>query len=737
MENLSLMNLLKPTKINQIILISLGVISTPFAAFAESADDETVELSTLKISAQGEGEREANPSEEYVGSNATSVTGLSASVKETPQMVNVVTEKRMQDQQLSTVNDVLMQTPGVSVKEYDSSRQYYFARGFEITNMMIDGSQILFDPGWGTGEQNASTAMYEQVEVIKGATGLTSGSGNPSAAINLVRKRADQIEFEGSASVSVGNRSQLKSGLDVQGALSDTGHVRGRLVVDVEQEDSFRSVGDTSSQLVYGTTEIDLNDSTLLTLGGSIQSVDNNGTTWGGLPLWYDDGTRTDWDRSKTTAADWTYWNSDFQSLFAELKHQLNDDWTLNLNANYGTSKGNSQLLYVLGNSNRDTGLGISPWAGGKFDLDSEYTMVDAFAHGSFNLFDRDHEVRVGVSRAEREFTATQYAVTSTTPIGDFNAWDGTSYPEFVYGDSSLYESVKETQTALYASTKLNLTDAFKVIAGTRVTSFELDIAPGGLSISAGDSIEHNNIVTPYLGALYDLTESVTAYASYTDIFNSQGERDSTGATLDPVEGASMELGVKAGFMDDRLIASAALFDIEQDNLAQADTGQVVPGTTDQAYVAADGASSQGYELELVGAIRAGWDVQLGWTQYKAEDAQGNKVNTDQPRRQLKAYTSYQLPNDLHQWTLGGGFAWESESYATATNPITSASEEVKQESYTLVNLMAKYAATPNLTLQVNVDNLTDKTYYTNIGTFGQYAYGTPRTVSVSGLYQF
>ena len=97
----------------------------------------------------------------------------------------------------------------------------------------------------------------------------------------------------------------------------------------------------------------------------------------------------------------------------------------------------------------------------------------------------------------------------------------------------------------------------------------------------------------------------------------------------------------------------------------------------------------------------------------------------------------HQLPNDLHQWTLGGGFAWESESYATATNPITAASEEVKQESYTLVNLMAKYAASPNLTLQVNVDNLTDKTYYTNIGTFGQYAYGTPRTVSVSGLYQF
>ena len=131
------------------------------------------------------------------------------------------------------------------------------------------------------------------------------------------------------------------------------------------------------------------------------------------------------------------------------------------------------------------------------------------------------------------------------------------------------------------------------------------------------------------------------------------------------------------------------------------------------------------------------WEAQVGFTSYEVKDADGEKINTEQPRKILKTYTRYQLPGELSAFTVGGGVNWEGDSYATATNPVSGASERVEQEAFALVSLMAKYQVTPEFTTQLNIDNLTDETYYTNIGTFGQIAYGSPRTVSLTATYEF
>lgn len=718
-----------------------GMTVSPFA-FAEqpaqASKDQSVEsvpmqLAPITVSST----EEADPSLEYMGKDTRSATGLPISVKETPQSISVFTEKRMEDQRLNTINEVLGQTPGVSVKEYDSSRQYYYARGFEVTNLLIDGVPVMFDPGWGTGEQDMSTAIYEQVEIIKGPTGLMTGTGNPSAAINLVRKRAKATEFEGEAALTVGNRSQYNVTLDVANSLNTDKSVRGRMVLEQDHEDSFRDVGESARSMVYGILEADLSDKTLLTLGGSYQNVENDGATWGGLPLWYDDGSRTSWDRSKTTAADWAYWDVAHQNLFVELAHVINDDWEINARLNSGASDGDSQLLYVYGTPNETTGLGLFPWTGGKFTVDSEYKMADVFLNGRFDLLGRKHDATFGISQARREFVAHSYDVTSTSPIGDFNAWDGTGYPEFTYGTRFLYEKFTDIQTAAYGSARFNVSDKLNVITGARVTNYELDIAPGGLAIANGDKLEYNGEVTPYLGVLYDINDTWTSYASYTEIFATQGERDRNGDALDPVKGESYELGIKAGLMDNRLTLSAAAFRIVQDNLAQVDSGQTVPGTPDQAYIEAQGATSEGYELEMAGAITDSWDMQLGWTDYDAKDANGNEVNTEQPRKIFKLFTTYGLSGDLSQWTVGGGVSWEDRSYATATNAVTGLPEEVEQESFALLSFMTRYQLSNDFSLQLNIDNLTDETYYTNIGVFGQYAYGKPRSVTLTGKYSF
>lgn len=717
-------------RLSVLALAVAAMTSTPAMA------DETsvIQLDKMSVTAEGESTK-ANSDTEYVAEDTRTATGLPLDAKDTPQSVSVFTQQRMKDQNLTTLNDVLSQTAGVSVKEYDSARQYYFARGFEINTIMIDGAPTLFDPGWGTGENAANTHLYEQVDIIKGATGLTTGSGNPSAAINLIRKRAGDTELTGEVSAEAASRDGRAISADVAGALNTEGTLRGRAVVAHNRQDSFRNVGDTEQNILYLTGEADVTDSTLVTLGASIQENVNNAPTWGGIPAWYSDGSRTNYNRSKTTAADWTYWNTTHKNIFAEVRQALNEDWDLNVHYSVGTNSGRSALLYVTGSPDRNTGAGVNAYPGSKFSTETRFSLADVFLSGSYQLFGREQVASAGFSQGVREFTADSAFASSVAPIGNFNQYDGTGYPEHVWDDSFLYEEFTDTQSALYGSTRIQLTDRLWTVLGARFTNQETDRKAAAYN-DAG-KIKNDGVFLPYAGVLYDLSEVYTAYASYTEIFSAQQERNVNGDFLDPIIGKSYEVGVKAGFKNDSLIASAAVFKTIQDNLATSDTGNTVEGTTDQAYKEAEGATSKGYELELVGAITERWEAQFGWTHYQVEDADGEQVNTTQPRRILKTFTRYQLPGDLSRFTIGGGVNWESRSYGDAINPATGEAEEVEQEALTLVSLMANYQVTPEFSTQFNVKNLTDETYYTNIGTFGQIAYGTPRTVSLSATYNF
>src|SRR5690606_22172227 len=132
------------------------------------------------------------------------------------------------------------------------------------------------------------------------------------------------------------------------------------------------------------------------------------------------------------------------------------------------------------------------------------------------------------------------------------------------------------------------------------------------LYTSARYRIEHENVFTHYAGVILDLTGFLSAYASYTSIFNPQTARDRNGRYLDPLEGANYEAGLKVDLLDGRLRASGAVFRIEQDNFPVPDDGHFIPGTTDVASRPVKGVVAKGYELEMQGQPLPGWDISAG-----------------------------------------------------------------------------------------------------------------------------
>jgi outer membrane receptor for ferric coprogen and ferric-rhodotorulic acid len=661
-----------------------------------------------------------------------SATGLGLSIRETPQSVSVVTSQRIEDQNLGSLTDVVLNATGISSKELDSSRATFSARGFAIDNYQLDGVPIGWTPGGEAGESQTDMSLYERIEVVRGATGLLTGAGNPSAAINLVRKHADSREFTGTASASASRWDNYDATADVSAPVTRDGSVRARGVLSYADGDSYVDLLGNTKTVAYGTVDADVGQDTLLRAGASYQDNDPTASTWGGLPAWYSDGSRTDWPDSKTIGAEWTRWASNVTNYFASASHEFANGWTGSIEYNRAQNDADLHLLYLYGTPDRVTGLGLQP-SPYNSETSREQDSVFANVKGSYALLGREHEAVLGYQWSDQTETADTFPYIGTpAPVGNFNAWDG-SYPEPAWGSRTRDIQLDREQSGVYAASRLSLTDEANLVLGGRLADWETN----GMSYGSSVNYDDNNVFLPYVGALYDVLVDHTVYASYTEIFQPQSELDRNGRQIESIVGKGYETGVKSSFLDGTLNTTVAVFRIEEDNLAQPDPGYLVPGTVFEAYRATEGATSEGFELEMVGAITPDWIISASYTDFNAEDADNVDVNPDQPRRMFKLFTTYTLGGPLQDLTVGGGINWEDSTYTPTTNPVTGAPEDLEQDDYSLVNLMARYQITPQLSAQLNVSNLFDETYYSQIGFYDQLAFGMPRNITGELRYRF
>ena len=658
-------------------------------------------------------------------------TGLSLSLRENPQSVTVVTRQRIEDENMLSLVDVMSSTPGISVQNFDAERYSFNARGFPITNYQYDGIPTGFDIGYAGGESAVDPIIYDRVEVVRGATGLLTGAGDPSASINLVRKHADAREFKADLSVGAGTQDTYRATADLQTPFNESGTVRGRIVSAYQKNHSYLDRYENEKTVFYGVVDADVTSSTTLSVGFNYQKNDPKGSSWGGFPLWYADGTRTDWRRSLNTGADWTSWGSTTQGAFLQLEQRFDNDWRINAVASHSKNEMDGKLLYLTGWPDRVTGegMGSSPaWYLG----DRKQNSFDVKASGPFNLFGRRHEVVIGGS-ASRQYANFDYrAPLAMSDVGNFFNWNG-SYPEPEWSDDAVTGSRYTTkQAGVYGALRMSIADPLTLIVGGRYSTWKTDsVGWAGATKYSFDK----NAFTPYAGLLYDFAQNYTAYVSYTEIFNPQSYQDRSGGWLDPLEGKSYEAGIKGEWLDGKLNASAAVFQVEQDNVAQVDTGYFVPGTPNEAYRAAQGTRTRGFDLEVSGEVTPGWNVAAGWSHWTGRDGEGNAIQTNQPRSLVRLFTTYRLPGQLNRLTVGGGVNWQSHVYTDAFGP--NGEERVSQGSYAITNLMARYVFNRNLSAQLNVNNVFDRKFYSQVGFYNQGAWGAGRSAMLTMRYQY
>jgi outer-membrane receptor for ferric coprogen and ferric-rhodotorulic acid len=738
-------------KVSLLLGPALIALTAPVAAqTAEPAnaatDDRTATQDAAAAPVDGEGDIVVRGTY-TLPDRIDTATGLGLTVRETPQSVSIVTAQRILDQNLTSVRDVIENGVGVAVNETDDVRNSFFARGFEIQNTQIDGVPTAWALGGDRGETIADVSIYERVEIVRGATGLLSGAGDPSASINLVRKHADRKDWGGYLEAAGGSWDTWRVSGDIGGAVTADGRLRVRGVGRYEEGNSFTDFYKNSKLVLYGTLEADVTDDTLLRLGFSHQRNVPRGAFWGSLPTFYSDGTVAEWDRSKSTAQPWTTWTTVNQNFFATLSHDFGGGWNLTGNYNRLRNTQFTQILYLFGNVDRTTGLGLgsNPYSAYGESIQDSY---DAQLKGKLTVFGRDHDLVLGYLNSVINRQTETYAALNELPpfgnflfppAGDFLNWNENSYAFPGFAETgTINEQERIRQVGYYGALRLNLTDWLKVIGGGRIATWEQNGVAYGTVRDYGDE----DVFIPYLGALVDVTPNHRLYASYTTIFLPQNAQDRNFVQLDPVEGKAYEVGLKSAFFNEALQTSVALFRIEQDNLAQIDGPPINrPGTglPFQPYRAADGVVSEGFEVEVTGSPLPNWNVNVGYSQFKARDAMDADANTDQPRRLLKAFTTYTIPEVLGGLTFGGGANYRSSAYSNGTIPgITPAVPfRFEQPGFVVVNLMARLGVTEKLSVQANVENVLDEEYFSQVGSFSQYRYGQPRNFTIGAMYRF
>ncbi|CAM4333520.1 hypothetical protein F901_01563 [Acinetobacter dispersus] len=703
------------------LVLAMAAILLPSLAFAEGNNsNENAKLPTIAVKADENADAVTEGKKSYTAKSTNTSTKLNLSLRETPQSVKVLTREYLDDANITSFQDLLNNVTGVTVNQWDE-RQYPTARGFDVDYYLFDG----VPSNVGMEANDPDLTMYDRVELVKGANGLMTGAGNPAIAINMIRKHANSKELTGNVSTSFGSWNAWSSSADISTPLNADGSVRGRVVVKHEDTDSYMDSYEKTNNVVYAVVDADITDKTYLSMGAGYQNLERDGVRWGGLPAFYTDGTRTNFDRSKSVSSDWTYWNTDTTTAFATLKQNLFNDINLNVNYAYREVKQDTALLYSWGKLDRTTNTldSFMTWSDA---TQTKENNIDTYLSAPFTLGGLKQEIVAGFMYNQSK-KDKWYSGTPPIASGAVLDFDHPNIPLLgTIQNNNFYQSPnKTTQTGAYLAGKFSLLEPLKLITGVRVSNWKYESDDG-----VGNR-EFKNEVTPYAGLVFDFLDNYSWYTSYTSIFKPEDKRDVNRQYLDPREGKSYETGLKGEFLDGKLNAALSVFKTQQDNVAEEINGVFVPNpngglSNEKAYRSVDGVESKGVEFELDGEIRDNWNLSFGVAHFNAKDAKGEEVQTMSSRTSANLFTKY----TLDKWSVGGGLNYKSKFYTGEGN------QRISQDAYVLANLMVGYDIDSNIKAQVNLNNVFDEKYYTGIGS-NSMVYGAPRNVTLTLRYQF
>ena len=693
------------TAIRMVVLGAMASGAT--GALAQSAPkEETLQEITVVGAAEAS----------YVAKATTSATKTDTLLRDIPQAITVVTGELIRDQNMQSIADALRYVPGIVTSQGEGNRDAAVFRGNASTSdFYVDG--VRDDVQYYRDFYN-----IDSVEFLKGANAMIFGRGGSGGVINRVTRTPSWVPVR-AGSLTLGSWGNKRATVDVGQAVSETMAVRVNGVV--EDTNSYRHGVNLQRAGINPTLAIRAGANTSVVLGyehfRDERTADRGIPSHNGRP--YNTAPSSFFGNAEQSES--TLRSNAFTAL---LEHDFGNGLTLRNRTRWADYDKVYQNVYANGpvTATNTVALGAYVDTTLRTNLFNQTDLLYTLNTGSIK-----HKLAFGTELGRQ--TNDNNRVAGTFAAGQANppaSNPRTSTPVVFTAAPNPLSHTAATVVSAYLQDQIELSPQWQAVLGLRYDRFNVDyrnLMPTATGANARIEVT-DTPVSPRFGLIYKPVEPVSIYASYSKAFAPRaGEHLAsltvTNAALDPEEFDNVELGAKWDLSPD-LQASAAVYRLDRSNVIIAN-----PNVTGESLLV-DGQTTKGVELGLSGKLTSAWSVMGGYAYQDAKlkaDPRAPSVLTGKtvqmvPKHTLSLWNRYEINS---QWAGGLGVSYRDSIYAGADNA-------VELPGFTRVDAAVFYKLNQNYRLQLNVENVLDRTYYASAHNNNNITPGSPRAYRVS-----
>ena len=631
----------------------------------------------------------------YSVPNSTTATRTDTPILDTPQSIQVIPRKILEDQQVIRLDEALRNVSGVTFGGTDLGRNLDFSiRGFDDATILRNGFRQ-FDAG-GTFPE---TANLEQIEVLKGPAAVLFGEIQPGGVINLVSKRPLSEPYY-DIQAQFGNRSLIRPSIDISGPLTSDGNLLYRLNAVYQSGDEIQDFDtDIERFLIAPVITWKISDRTDLTI--ELEYADEERPPTFGLPAIDEGIADIPFDQISTEPDD--FGEEESLNVGYDFEHRFSDNLKLRNGFRYTKQDASIEITFPFAIDD-ETGIitrfsGFQPEESESFSLNTN--LVGEFATGPI-----EHQLLFGVdlNRTEDNFNlSTRLDVENPLEFDIFN-------PEFGTFDRPDPDDIPVFQDdfneinrlGIFIQDQISFTENLILLAGLRYDTVDqtTTINPTVFDPSSSEVTQSNDDISPRVGLIYKPIPEISLYGSYSESFAPNTELTADSEPLDPEKGKGFEFGVKTELLKGKLSTTLAYFNITKQDVATEDPDDPF------SFVATGEQKSQGIELDIVGDILPGWNIIASYAFIDSEVTEdniieiGNRLN-NAPENSASLSTNYQIQEgSLQGLGLGVGFNFVGEREGDLENSF-------QLDSYFLTNASIFYEPS-NWRAAVNFRNIFD-----------------------------
>ena len=612
-------------------------------------------------------------------------------IVDVPQAVSIVTDEDIRKQGIREIGDIVRYTPGVNTSQGEGHRDAVVFRGVRSTaDFFQDGAR-------DDVQYYRSLYNVEQVEVLRGPNALLFGRGGTGGIINRVTKKATIGETFGSFDLGADDFGSTDLAIDYNTSAGENSAFR--LNAHVDALENHRDLYDGDRIGFNPTLRVEISENTTLDL--SYEYADHERFIDRGIPTAY--------GRPEEALKDVVFGTSDINitTLEADIfRGSLTTDFSDTSKAVFSITSSEFekmyQNLYASGYDLND----VVTLDGYRDPTERENLIVSGNFINEIQIGSSTHTILVGAEKVDTDNSNERFDTYFSTTGKDKESFKITRPLNIATNSAGVATTVDFTTklksrttsdievTSLYIQDQIEVSDDLQVLIGGRFDTFDItvDDIKGGTSQSRED-----DEFSPRAGIIYKPADNMSWYLSYSESFLPRsGEQykklTASSAALDPDVYENMEIGINYDIRPN-LSLRASYFDNEQTIATRDESGE-------GAEIV--GLQVDGFEIEVKGQVNDKLYMQLGYSNMDGLTSSGGEPR-EIPDHTLSLWTTYQV-ND--QFGYGIGFTRQGDSNISNNKPGLILPE------YTRVDLAAYYDISEDLTVRLNIENLTDKVYF-------------------------